>query len=44
MEISLGEFAGGYSGLEGLKRFDCIERLTVEDPIDYTLIFLWKQR
>ena len=26
-------------GLKGLKRFDCIERLTVEDPIDYTLIF-----
>ena len=31
-------------GLKGLKRFDCIERLTVEDPIDYTLIFLRKQR
>ena len=30
--------------LKGLKRFDCIERLTVEDPTDYTLIFLWKQR
>ena len=31
-------------GLKGLKRFDCIERLTVEAPIDYTLIFLCKQR
>ena len=29
---------------EGLKRFDCIARLTVEDPMDYTLILLWKQR
>ena len=31
-------------GLKGLKRFDYIERLTVEDPIGYTLILLQKQR
>ena len=43
-DTSVKQTLGSVPLVSILKRFDCIERLTVEAPTDYTLIFLCKQR